>query len=235
MVITDPIRQAIIAAVKHSGSSLSFARSIGVSHTSVLYWIKGRTRKINSTNWNNLLPLIEGYLGDAAKESFIYPTFRPAPPLVFHEPPPASRYGERPRMGTGRNAPLFHFDDLADFDPAFDTVECLAEEKARGLAKFTTFVPPGQFAVEVDEKHAGYFPPKTTVLIGWREVPKDGETVLVKLREKCRFLFARYGRQNGTVTLTPLQKGARKITMSKEAFHSACAWIAPVREAVQVF
>ena len=56
MVITESIQKAIQAAVKKSGSVLSFARTIGVSHTTVTYWINGRTRKINATVWQNLLP-----------------------------------------------------------------------------------------------------------------------------------------------------------------------------------
>ena len=95
-------------------------------------------------------------------------------------------------------------------------------------------VVSNMFAVEVDAKHAGFFPAGTKVLLQ-NVAPDDGEVVLVKLREKNRFLFARYGRNAATVTLAPLQKGVKKLTLSREEFHGVCSWIATVREAVQLF
>ena len=71
MVITDAIRDAIRAAIEKSGSSLCFSRSVGVTHTTVSYWLSGRTRKINSYVWQNLLPVISEYLDSS--ESVSYP------------------------------------------------------------------------------------------------------------------------------------------------------------------
>lgn len=237
MVITEPIRQAIEAAIKESGSSLSFSRSVGVSHTTVSYWVKGRTRKINATVWNNLRPLLEDYLGDSVSPSsgYHYPTSAPMRPLTLHEQASNAYHVGKQTQNVNNNAPLFRFSDLAESDPVFDSAETLAEKKARGRAVFTSFVPPGYLAVEVDEKHSDAFPAGTEVLLGWRDTPDDGGTVLVKFQEDNRFLFARYGLKGGTVTLTPLRKGAKKLTMSKEEFHGACAWIVPVREAVRHF
>ena len=238
MVITETIRQAIIAAIEQSGSALSFARSVGVSHTTVAYWLKGRTRKINATIWNNLLPLIGGYLGDTGigpEPAYRYPALPSSsqPKYLLRERPAVPSFYDEPSPDLN-SAPLFYFSDLADYDPAFDSLEWLTQERARGQAKFTMTVVPNMFAVEVDAKHAGFFPAGTKVLLQ-NVAPDDGEVVLVKLREKNRFLFARYGRNAGTVTLTPLQKGVKKLTLSREEFHGVCSWIATVREAVQLF
>lgn len=236
MVITEPILQAIQAAIKQSGSALSFARSVGVSHTTVAYWLKGRTHKINATIWNNLFPLIEGYLGDAAgpEATYHYPALTSSQPkYVLRERPAVSSFYDEPSSGLD-TAPVFYFSDLADYDPAFDSLEWLTRERARGQAKFTMTVVSNMFAVEVDAKHAGFFPAGTKVLLQ-NVAPDDGEVVLVRLREKNRFLFARYGRNAGSVTLTPLQKGVKKLTLSREEFHGVCSWIATVREAVQLF
>ena len=237
MVINDTIRQAIAAAIEQSGSALSFARSVGVSHTTVAYWLKGRTRKINATIWNNLFPLISGYLGDTGtgpEPAYRYPPLTSSQPkYVLRERPAVPSFYDEPSADLN-SAPLFSFSDLADYDPAFDSLEWLTQERARGQAKFTMTVVSNMFAVEVDAKHAGFFPAGTRVLLQ-NVAPDDGEVVLVKLREKNRFLFARYGRSAGSVTLTPLQKGVKKITLSREEFHGVCSWIATVREAVQLF
>ena len=237
MVITEPIRQAIIAAIEQSGSALSFARSVGVSHTTVAYWLTGRTHKINSTIWNNLHPLICGYLGDTGtgpELSYRYPPLTPSPSkhVVRERPAGQSCYDES--SANLNFAPLFYFSDLADYDPAFDSLEWLAQERTRGQAKFTSTVEPNEFAVEVDAKHAGFFPAGTKVLLQ-NVAPENGEVVLVKLQEKKQFLFVRYGRNANTVTLTPLQKGVKKLSLSREEFHSVCSWIATVREAIQLF
>jgi len=237
MVITETIRQAITAAIEQSGSALSFARSVGVSHTTVAYWLKGRTRKINTTIWNNLFPLIEGYLGDTGtgpEPTYRYPALTSSSPkYVMRERPAVPSFYDEPSPDLN-SAPLFYFSDLADYDPAFDSLEWLTQERARGQAKFTMTVVSNMFAVEVDAKHAGFFPAGTKVLLQ-NVAPDDGEVVLVKLREKNRFLFARYGRNAATVTLAPLQKGVKKLTLSREEFHGVCSWIASVREAVQLF
>ena len=238
MVITETIRQAIITAIEQSGSTLNFARSVGVSHTTVAYWLKGRTRKINPTIWNNLLPLIGGYLGDIGtgpEPSYRYPTSTSSsqPKYVLRERSATSSIYDAPSKELN-TAPLFDFSDLEDYDPSFDSLEWLARERARGQATFTMTVVPNEFAVEVDEKHAGFFPAGTRLLIQ-NDTPVDGEVVLVKLRENNQFLFARYGRSAGSVTLTPLQKGVKKLTLSREEFHGVCSWIATVREAVQLF
>ena len=94
MVITESIQNAIQSAIRKSGSSLSFSRTIGVSHTTVTYWINGRTRKINSTVWQNLLPLIKDYL--SPEESISYPCDPVAamnPNYVLREPS-GFRYAE---------------------------------------------------------------------------------------------------------------------------------------------
>jgi len=236
MVITESIRQAILSAIEQSGSSLSFARSVGVSHTTVSYWLKGRTRKINTTIWNNLRPLIEVYLGDAGRPSFTYPEYKPVRERALELREPRSQYHAGVPKPAVSKAPLFSFEDLAEFDPAFDSLENLSKEKPLSMANFTSVVAPGQFAVTVDEDHDGFFHPGTVVLLAWGEIPYENDVVLVKLREKDRFLFARYGRKGETVILTPLQEGSvRPVSLAKGKLRSVCAWIAPVRESVQIF
>ena len=77
MVITESIQKAIQSAIDKCGSLLSFSRSVGVSHTTVAYWLSGRTRKSNSTVWDNLHPLIQEFLEPGSGESAIRPNRKP--------------------------------------------------------------------------------------------------------------------------------------------------------------
>lgn len=233
MVITDSIRKAIQAAIRKSGSSLSFSRSIGVSHTTVSYWLNGRTRKINATMWQNMLPLISEYLDPS--DSMSYP-FSPVAAGnsggVLHERS-AIWYGCG--MGLKASAPLLQFADLIDFDPQIDSIEELVREKSKVSVAFTSPIVPGSFAVEIDKARSGFFPVGTRLLLRWLDAPGDGDAVLVKLRGKEEFLFAVYSRKGGEVALTPLLKSGRKRTIPRGDFHKVCGWIVSIREAVQLF
>lgn len=229
MVITDAIKDAIRAAIEKSGSSLSFSRSVGVSHTTVSYWLNGRTRKINSTVWQNLLPVISEYLDSS--ESVFYPSGAVAagnPGLMLRES--SSPYG-----GGRTSAPLLQLADLANFDPQIDSIEDVVRDKAQIAAAFTSPVRSTYFAVEIGRDQCGFFPAGTRLLLRWPDVPGDGDTVLVKLREKKDFLFAVYTRKSGEIVLTPLQGCGRKRIIPKAEFHKVCCWIVPIREAVQLF
>ena len=232
MVITESIQKAIQSAIDKCGSLLSFSRSVGVSHTTVAYWLSGRTRKINSTVWDNLHPLIQEFLEPGSGES-AYPSEPKAvgsPAYVLHEKH-AGRYG------TSQNvpAPLLQLDDLKDFDPQIDSIEEIIRKKSKRVVSFTSPVQAGFFAVEVDKKRSGFFPAGTRLLLRGLDAPCDGDTVLVKLRGKKDYLFAVYNRKNDEVVLTPLQNTAEERRIPRSDFHNICSWIVPIREAVQVF
>jgi molybdopterin-guanine dinucleotide biosynthesis protein A len=94
---------------------------------------------------------------------------------------------------------------------------------------------PGHFAVEVEKEQKGFFPAGTRLLLRWPDAPGDGDTVLVKLRDKKEFLFAVYTRKAREIVLTPLQKGGGKRVIPKAEFHNVCSWIVSIREAVRLF
>ena len=230
MVITDAIRDAIRAAIEKSGSSLCFARSIGVSHTTVSYWLKGRTRKINSNVWQNLLPVISEFLDSS--ETVTYPCGATAAGntgLMLRES--SAAYG-----GVGRtSAPLLKLADLAGFDPQIDPIEDIVREKARTAVQFTSLVRGSYFAVEIGRGQSCFFPAGTRLLLRWPDAPGDGDTVLVKLREKKEFLCAVYTRKSGSIVLKPLGDCGRKRIIPKAEFHNICCWIVSIREAVLLF
>ena len=232
MVITDSIRKAIQAAIRKSGSSLSFSRSIGVSHTTVSYWLKGRTRKINSTVWQNLLPYIKDYLDPS--ETISYPSNVMPVGSTRHvlQERPAAWHDTTPVL---TSVPLLRLADIADFDPQIDSIEELVREKSKASVAFTSPILPGCFAVEIDKDRSGFFPVGTRLLLRWLDAPGDGDAVLVKLRGKEEFLFAVYSRKGGGVVLTPLQSSGRKRTIPRGDFHKVCGWIVSIREAVQLF
>lgn len=233
MVITESIQKAIQSAIEKCGSLLSFSRSVGVSHTTVAYWLSGRTRKINSTVWDNLLPMIREFMEQEPGESFSYPREPAAarnPAYLLHE-----KYTGRYGAAQSSPAPLLQLEDLKDYDPQIDSIEEIIRKKSKRVVPFTSPVQAGFFAVEVDKKRSGFFPAGTRLLLRGLDAPGDGDTVLVKLRGKKEYLFAVYTRKNDEVVLTPLQNTAEERRIPRADFHNVCCWIVPIREAVQVF
>lgn len=231
MIITESIRNAIEAAIKRSGSVLSFARTVGVSHTTVKYWVNGRTRKINGTVWQNVLPLIGENLDPGETMSYPYGPAAAVGTNVLREQ--SAWYGAGPVQKT--SVPLLHLADLADFDPQIDPIEGIIREKSKATATFTSAVMPGHFAVEIEDDRNGFFPAGTRLLLLWPDAPGDGDTVLVKLRDKKEFLFAVYTRKANEIVLAPLRKSCAKRTIPKDSFHNVCCWMVSIREAILLF
>ena len=232
MIITESIRNAIEAAIKKSGSVLSFARTVGVSHTTVKYWVNGRTRKINGTVWQNVLPLIGENLDPSETMSYPYSSAAAAGTnCVLREQ--SAWYGAGPVQKA--SVPLLRLADLVDFDPQIDPIEGIIREKSKATASFTSAVMPGHFAVEVEDDKNGFFPAGTRLLLLWPDAPGDGDTVLVKLRDKKEFLFAVYTRKANEIVLAPLRKRCAKRTIPKDSFHNVCSWMVSIREAILLF
>lgn len=233
MVITEAIQNAIRAAISRCGSSLSFSRSVGVSHTTVAYWLSGRTRKINSTVWDNLLPVIRDFMEPGGDRSVSYPRepeVAGSSAYILHE-----NYAGRYCVPQNVSAPLLQLDDLKDFDPQIDSIEEIIRKKSKRVVMFTSPVQAGFFAVEVDRKNSGFFPAGTRLLLRGLDAPHDGDTVLVRFRGKKDYLFAVYTRKGDEVVLTPLRNNGSEHRISRTDFHNVCRWIVPIREAVQVF
>lgn len=233
MVINESIQNAIQAAVRKSGSIHSFSRSVGISHTTVSFWISGRTRKINPTVWQNLLPFIRDYLDPAGTISYPSNAMPAGGANLALREQPAAWYGADSARITP--VPLLRLEDLDEFDPQIDSAEELVRNKAKETAIFTSPAKPGCFAVEVGESQNGFFRAGTRLLLCWPDAPAGGDTVLVKLRNKKGFLTAVYSRRKDGIELIPLQKGGRKRVIPKSEFHNICRWIVTVREAIQLF
>ena len=62
-LIDNMIRKSLVEAVEKSGGLLAFSKRIGVAHSTVLFWLNGKTKSINSDLWRGrVYPEIESYL-----------------------------------------------------------------------------------------------------------------------------------------------------------------------------
>lgn len=229
MVLDDSVRRALQKAVEKHGNVLRFSRAIGVSHTTVLFWLKGKTSKINMTLWQSVVrPAIAEFLDEdaasAAEHSFA--------PVQMHEALAAYDASSAHRSpGVVGEAPLLTFDDLANLEPHMEPVEEYLAAHAARTASFPVPIAPGNFAVEVDAAHAEYFMEGSRLLVGWPDYPEEGDLVLARLRETGEILIRKYRRNPKKITLKPLLRGGKDLVVPREN-RGFFLWIMPLKEAV---
>ena len=69
-LIDRAIRRSLSEAVDKAGGLLAFSRRIGVAHSTVLFWLTGKTKRINSDLWRGrVYPEIESYLAGNLHET----------------------------------------------------------------------------------------------------------------------------------------------------------------------
>ena len=226
MVLDDAVRNALKKAIEKHGNVLRFSRAIGVSHTTVLFWLKGKTSKINMTLWQSVVrPAIAEFLEENPAR------IAERVPLQAREAP-ASYSTEAKRAQTSNGeAPLLTFSDLLLLEPHMEPVEEFSAAHAKRFAAFPVPVEPGNFAVEVDAEHADYFMEGACLLVGWPDYPEDGDVVLARLREPDRILIRKYRRDSKKIVLKPLLRGGKDLVVPREK-RGYFLWIMPLREAV---
>lgn len=218
MRIDDSMLNAIQSAVHKYGSVLSFANAVGVSHTTVNFWLKGRTARINAQNWNALLPVLEEFL--------------PPQPQAhsMRESSAMSAYA----INTPNKIPEVFLLQFPELEFLTSSKQVPDFTHCTNTASFTASAGKHAFAVEVDQAHAGYFHPGTLLLLDWGTSPENGDFVLACRKRKTRkYLFARYYCTEKTMLLkSPDSAQSETSEHSLSRISSEFAWIVPVREAV---
>jgi len=65
MKITPEIRAALQKAIEHHGNVTQFAKSVGLAHSTVLFWQNGKTEEISGRNWaQKLRPALLPFMDD---------------------------------------------------------------------------------------------------------------------------------------------------------------------------
>ncbi len=229
MVLDDSIRRALQKAVEKHGNVLRFSRAIGVSHTTVLFWLKGKTSKINMTLWQSVVrPVIAEFLDEDSANG----AERSSAPVQMHEA--LSGYdassSHRPTAACGE-VPLLTFADLMNLEPHMEPVEEYLASHAARTASFPVPIASGNFAVEVDAAHAEYFMEGARLLVAWPDYPEEDDLVLARLRETDEILIRKYRRDPKKITLKSLLRDGKDLVVPREN-RGFFLWIMPLKEAI---
>lgn len=69
MRITPEIASAIEKAIERYGNVSHFAKSLGIAHSTVLFWLSGKTASVSGDIWmRKLKPALEPFMEGAGRE-----------------------------------------------------------------------------------------------------------------------------------------------------------------------
>lgn len=116
MNITPELRSVFQRVISEYGNPSQFAKSIGVAHSTVLFWLNGKSPTISGRIWiGKVRPALLPFL--SREEQILF-----APDTMIHRNLSAS--ANAPGTGNSRKpAPLFSAQQLLDFDPVFESID----------------------------------------------------------------------------------------------------------------
>ena len=222
MKITPEIIHALQKSIDHHGNVTQFAKSLGIAHSTVLFWLSGKTTEINGRIWaQKLRPELTPFL---EQEAAVPPELFP-----YQLGEPRGEYTRTFHPDRRERAAVIPWERIAELDvtvePVREFIERLAPEKTFA---FAAPLKDSYFAVEFTVPE---LPFKLAMLIASGEYPRQGDVILAKLRDKERIVAGRFFKENNTLTIELLFPPEREIlTWNFREHPGFLCWIFPVVE-----
>lgn len=224
MKITPELREVLRRTIIEYGNVAQFAKTVGVAHSTVLFWLNGKSPNMSERVWlKKIRPVILPFLTDAERavvapetdsiQSQIIPVYRKVPiPENFA-------------------APLLTWEQAAEFEPSLESVPGYISRLPQTVdcrfsipVKSSYFALRFQFECAVDTLFG---------LIGGGEYPEHGDLVLAKIRSSGTLTAARFFRRGDDIALNPFSSGGCHWNCRREPGY--LCWCFPVLEFNYIF
>jgi SOS-response transcriptional repressor LexA len=226
MRITEEIREAVRKAADDSGNIYQLSKKLGIAHSTILFWLDGKTSKISGDVWyEKVLPALRAYLpygggGDEAgpsagvKETGGYAAeARPAQTDELHE------------------VPVISFAQAAAYDPPLEPFDCFLKDCSHESTSFSTPKKDGYFALRVDgDSMSPTLPDGSVIYVAGGEFPERGDLVTAKIRGSGQVVVKKYFRKNNLVTLQSINPAGQTFEWNCKENPDFLAWMWPVIE-----
>ncbi len=222
MKITPEIIHALQKSIDHHGNVTQFAKSLGIAHSTVLFWLSGKTTEINGRIWaQKLRPELAPFLEmEPATASEILP---------YELGEPRGEYTRMFHPDRKERTAVLSPEQLAELDitiePVREFIERIAPEKT------FAFAAPWKDTYFAVAYSTPLLPFKLAMLVATGEYPGQGEVILAKLREKDRIVAGRFRKENDTLTIELLFSPRNEVlSWNFREKPGYLSWIFPIVE-----
>ena len=219
MNVTQDVKNALQRTIDAYGNVSQFAKAVGVAHSTVLFWLSGKSPNINGRVWmKKIRPALLPFL-TPEEERLLAPDYK-----VLHEP--QTLYSLRSPFAAPvpktSAVPLLSLDQIASLDVSIEPIaEFIARCKDSRSCRFSTEAKPSYFALPV----------ALNALIGGGDYPSSGDFVLAKIRENGSIVTGRFLRDDEKISLVPeFGSGSAAITWDLRTTPGYLCWIFPILE-----
>lgn len=219
MKLNDEILSSLRRAIEHYGNTSQFADHIGVAHSTILFWLSGKTTNISSRIWNNCLrrelrPFMKEVQGRnhmVREDGCLVSGVKQASPR--------------------RDVCLGKFSEMLQFDSTVESPVSFIESRSSKTVVFSCERLDSFFALELDMPVKGCFLPLgARLLLSRSDYAQDGDVVVGKFRDPLSLFLCRYQREGSMIRLYPLYGTDRIMEWNVEVNAEKIFWIYPVEE-----
>ena len=227
MKLTPDIKEAIRQAVDHYGNTSQFARKIGVAHSTVLFWLSGKTANISGTIWNSKLRReLSKFMPKTERQTEIS---RIRDSHSSYVAAPAAESPVQEKMN--RKIPVVNLSMMNEFDITMQSPVSFARKHCIEEAGFANSCTDFSFALLLDKmEYCPSLPLGARLLIRGGDYAEDGDLVVVKTRNPAKLIFCRYCRGNEMIRLVPMNPKHSALEWKNECNAEKVFWIFPVKE-----
>lgn len=220
MKLNDEILAALKRAIKHYGNTSQFADHIGVAHSTVLFWLSGKTSNISGKIWTGSLRReLRSFMKEPQDDRL----------MVREDTVTFSDL----RANTGRDIAMAKYSAMKDFDSTVESPVSFVREHAVSSSTFTNGKMDSFFALELDEDAAGSVLPKgTKLLLSGFDYAQDGDIVICKRRNPSELVIGRYQKIKSMIRLTPLDTKRPSVEWLAAENPEKIFWMYPVEEII---
>ena len=225
MKLTNNILDAIRKAIDYYGNTSQFAKKVGISHSTILFWITGKTANISDSIWEKKLR--------RKLRPFMSEPETPPKPIAVHDP--RSRYrtdgSKETEKQSGKKIPALAFSEMDRLDITLQSPVSFVRAEAKAEAVFAHPVTDYSFALLLDKpEYCPSLPLGTPVLITGEDYAEPGDIVVARTRHPARLCFARYDRDDTRTRLLPLNPKLSPMEWDNHENAEKVFWLFPVRE-----
>ena len=223
MKLNPEILTAIRSAIDYYGNSAQFAKEIGVAHSTVLFWLRGKTTSISGSVWDK-------------KVRRVLNRFMPKPPQTLtlrDAPQPYSckhtRSGQKKQHQF--RVPAIPFSKMIEMDITMQSPVSFVSQRRIDEVPFASDCSEYSFALILDKPNfCPSLPVGSWMLIGGFDYARNGDLTVGKARNPDRLFFCRYYLDNGKISLVPLNPELPVMEWNADENAERIFWIFPIKE-----